>query len=486
MEKYIITDKRHYWTMMAVVCFGALMTNLDATAIIVSLPTIAGEMNLSPSHASVIVLAYLLFETAPLMVFGKIGDIIGGRRVLLIGLALFTISSFFCGTTSNLWQLMVMRSLQGIGGAMIISVMVAIATLHTPASKKGQAIGYIMMTAALGVSIGPTVGGLIASYLGWRYIFFINVPLGIVAIAAGFFFLPSHHPQATDRRFDLLGAFYQTAFLLLVIFALNQGLEYGWTSLTILSALGGSLIMLLLFIWRELKIDYPIIDLKLFANRDTLFTSLNFCLSMMAFGGVLFLMPFFLTHVYGLKADIIGAILSIIAFGQFLGPFAGRLGDRMGHRKIMLAGIFLALLAFVMFFILDFGGPLWWVISALVLFSISQGLNKTPNIQLMLASVPPDKNGVTASMTGLLRSLGLVLGVVVFETALSEFIPASVSLNNTSLGSSGVEAKLLHEGFVLAFSLGIAISLIMIILMTSMKKAPTVILKEIIKGSKTT
>lgn len=468
--------------MMVVVCFGAMMTNLDATAIIVSLPTIAEEMNLSPSHASIIVLAYLLFETAPLMVFGKIGDIYGGRRVLLAGLALFTISSFFCGTTSNLWQLMVMRSLQGIGGAMIISVMVALATLHTPASKKGQAIGYIMLTAALGVSLGPTVGGFIANYFGWRYIFFINVPLGIVAIAAGYFFLPKHYPPAKDRRFDLLGAFYQTAFLLLLIFAVNQGLEYGWTSLPILSALGGSLIMALLFIRRELKIDYPIIDLKLFANRDTLFTSLNLCLSMMVFGGVLFLMPFFLTHVYGLKADIIGAILSIIAFGQFLGPLAGRIGDRRGHRNIILAGVSLGLLAFVMFVIMDFGEPLWWVILALVLFSISQGLNKSPNISLMLASVPPDKNGVTASMTGLLRSLGLVLGVVVFETALSEFIPASVSLNANSLGNSGVEAKLLHEGFILAFSLGIVISLIMIILMSSMKKAPKVIIAADIKN----
>ncbi|MFZ4707765.1 MAG: MFS transporter [Bacteroidales bacterium] len=475
MDKYIITDKRRYWTMMAVICFGAMMTNLDATAIIVCLPTIAGEMNLSPSHASVIVLAYLLFETAPLMVFGKIGDIFGGRRVLLIGFALFTLSSFFCGTTSSLWQLIVMRSLQGVGGAMIISVMVALATLHSPASRKGQAVGYIMMTAALGVSLGPTVGGFIANYFGWRYIFFINVPLGIVAIAAGYFFLPGHHPPAPDRRFDLLGAFYQTAFLLLLIFAVNQGLEYGWTSLRILSAFGGSLIMVLLFIRRELKIDNPIIDLKLFTNRNTLFSSLNLCLSMMVFGGVLFLMPFFLSHVYGLKANIIGTILSLIAFGQFLGPFAGRLGDRKGHRNIILAGVFLGLLAFVMFFIIDFGEPLWWVILALVVFSISQGLNKAPNIQLMLKSVPPEKNGVTSSMTGLLRSLGLVLGVVLFETALSEFIPASVSLNGYSLGNSGVEARLLHEGFILAFSLGIVISLIMIILMSSMKKTPKAI-----------
>ena len=475
MDKYIITDKRRYWIVMAVVCFGAMMTNLDATAIIVCLPTIAGEMNLSPSHASVIVLAYLLFETAPLMVFGKIGDIFGGRRVLLIGFVLFTISSFYCGTTSNSWQLIIMRSLQGIGGAMIISVMVALATLHTSAAKKGQAIGFITMTAALGVSLDPTVGGFIANYFGWRYIFFINVPLGIVAIAAGFFFLPRHHPPAQDRRFDLLGAFYQTAFLLLLIFAVNQGFEYGWTSLPIISALVGSLILAWLFIRRELKIDYPIIDLKLFANRDTIFTSLNFCLSMMVFGGVLFLMPFFLTHVNGLKANIIGAILSIIAFGQFLGPFAGRLGDRRGHRNIILAGVFLGLLAFVMLFITDFGEPLWWVIIALVIFSISQGLNKSPNITLMLASVPPDMNGVTGSMTGLLRSLGLVLGVVVFETALSEFIPASVSLNGNSLGNSGVEARLLHEGFILAFSLGIVISLIMIILMSWMKKTPKAI-----------
>jgi len=472
MENYIISDGRRQKTLMAVVCFGALMANMDATIVNVCLPTIAGELNLSPSIASILILAYLLFETGPLMAFGKLGDLFGGRRVFLAGFSLFTLSSFACGMATSFWPLVIMRAVQGVGGAMIFSVMLSFAALYIPTSRRGRAMGWTTTAAALGVALGPTVGGFIAHYVGWRYVFFINVPLGLAALAIGYAVLPKEHPPARDKRFDLLGALYQTVFLMSFLFAVNRGLELGWLSLPILSAFAVCLVLAVLLVRRELRIDYPVLDFRLFANRDTLLATLTHCLSMMALGGVLFLMPFYLQDVRNLPADIIGLIMSVISFGQFLGPFAGQLGDRVGHKKVTLAGVFLGLVAFGMFTIMDFGEPLWWAVSALVLFGLSQGLNRAPNIQLILASVPPERKGTAASITALMRSLGLVLGVVVFETTFSELIPASVSLDAISLGKSGVAAESLHEGFVATFLVGLVVSAVMVAMIAAVRGAP--------------
>jgi EmrB/QacA subfamily drug resistance transporter len=472
MDDYVIKAKWHQWTMMAVVYFGSFMANLDGTIVNVCLPTIAGEMNISPSLASLIILAYLLSEAGPLLAFGKLGDLYGARPVFLAGFALFALSSLACGFSSSLWNLVAMRAVQGIGGAMLYSIMLTFASLYMPAEKRGVAMGCSTLAAALGVAVGPTAGGFIAHYVGWRCIFFINVPLGIVALLLGYFVLPGNHPPAKDRRFDVLGAFYQTAFLVSLIFALNQGVELGWTSLPILSAFGASLLMAFLFVERERRIDYPILDLRLFTSRNTLFYNMNLCLSMMLLGGMLFLIPFYLQDIVNLKPGNIGLIMSVISLGQFLGPYAGRLGDRKGHRKVMLAGLSLGILSFGMFVATDFGGPLWWVIAAIVLFGLSQGLNRPPNIQLIMASLPSERKGTASCVTALMRSLGLVLGVVLFETTLSTFLPPSVSLNAVSLKNSGISTRLLHEAFITTFIEGLAISILMVILVNSVRKSP--------------
>jgi EmrB/QacA subfamily drug resistance transporter len=463
MESYVIENVRRQRVMQLVVCFGAFMGNLDATIVNVSLPTIAQDMNLSPSFASLIVLAYLLFETGPLMAFGKLGDLIGSRKVFLSGFGLFTLSSLACGLTSSFWTLVVMRMVQGVGGAMIFSVMLTFAALYLPAEKRGRAMGLATMSAALGVAVGPTVGGLITHYLQWRYVFFFNVPLGIIAMLVGFYVLPKEHPQLRDRRFDIWGAICQTLFLLTFVFAVNQVHERGWTSPEISLTLIASFIFAVLFVHRELHVDYPILDLRLFAKRDTFWSTLNFCLSMMVMGGILFLMPFYLQDIRGLEVKVIGLIMSVISFGQFLGPYAGQLGDRMGYKKITMAGVLLGLLAFLMFVVMDYGEPLWWVVLALVLFGLSQGLNRAPNIQLIMASVPPEIKSTAASITSLMRSLGLVLGVVVFETTFSMFIPASISLDAVSLKQSGVSSAVLNEGFEATLIAGLAISVAMVV-----------------------
>ncbi|WP_295401249.1 MFS transporter [uncultured Thiocystis sp.] len=461
MDNYVIAEQRRQWVMLLVVCFGAFMGNMDGTIVNVSLPTIAREMNLSPSAASLIVLAYLLFETGPLMAFGKLGDLFGSRPVFLSGFVLFTLSSLGCALTSSLWMLVLFRAIQGVGGSMIFSVMLTFVALYLPPEKRGRAMGLATMSAALGIAVGPTVGGFITHYLGWRDIFFINVPLGLIATIIGFRVLPKVHPPARDKRFDGLGAFYQTMFLLCFVFTVNQFHEYGWHSPVISSTLGASLLFAIFFIHRELSIAYPILDLRLFLNRNTFLATFNFCLSMMVMGGILFLMPFYLQDIRALEVNVIGLIMSIIALGQFMGPFAGQLGDRLGYRKVTLWGVLLGLVAFVMFVSMDFGEPLWWVIMAMTLFGVSQGLNRAPNIQLIMSSVPAELKSTAASITSLMRSLGLTLGVVVFETTFSMFIPKNISLDGVSLSHSGVHPSVLHHGFEMALIVGLAISVAM-------------------------
>jgi EmrB/QacA subfamily drug resistance transporter len=472
MEKYVIGDVRRQRTMMAVVCFGALMANMDGTIVNVCLPTIANGWNLSPSYASLIVLAYLLFETGPIMAFGKLGDLFGGRRVFLGGFVLFTAASLLCGMSGTFWQLVAMRMLQGIGGSMMFSVMLTFAAIHVPLAKRGRAMGYTTMAAALGVAIGPPVGGIIAHYLGWRHIFFINVPLGLIAMLVGFRVLPKTYPAPRDSRFDTLGAVYQTLFLLAFVFALNQGAELGWTSPLIAGSLVCSVVIAALFVRRELRIDYPILDLRLFANRDTLFSTLNFCLSMMVFGGILFIFPFYLQDIRNMTVNIIGLVMCVLSVGQFLGPYAGQLGDRKGHKSIALAGVGIGLVAFTMFTLMDYGEPLWWVVLALTVFGLSQGLNRAPNIQLIMGSVSVERKNTAASLTSLMRSLGLVLGVVVFETTFSRFIPDSLSLDAVSLKHSGISPERLHEGFEVTLLVGLAISVLMVALIAAVRGAP--------------
>lgn len=464
VDPLIIADRGRRRMMLVVVCFGAFMANMDASIVNVCLPTIASEWDLSPSSVSLIVLAYLLFETGPILAFGKLGDQIGPRRVFLGGFALFTLSSLACGLSVTLWQLVLLRAAQGIGGAMIFSVMLSFAAFYIAPEERGRAMGTITMAAALGVAVGPTVGGFIADLAGWRHIFFINVPLGIAAVLVGMKSLPTQHPAPRDRRFDLPGAVLQTLILGLFLFAINQERELGWTSPWIASSLAASILLGALFVRRELRIPYPLLDFSLLSNRDTLLATASFCLSMMVMGGVLFIMPFYLQDIRGIEVAVIGLVMSVISLGQFFGPFAGHLGDRFGHRRVALGGVVVGVVSFGFFVTMDLAAPMGWVVAGLVLFGISQGLNRAPNIQLIMASVPAEHKSVAASITSVMRSLGLVLGVVLFETLFSQFIPPSVSLDDVSLSRSGIEPEVLHRGFEVTLMAGLLVSLLMVVL----------------------
>ena len=454
--------------LLAVVAVGAFMANLDACIVNVSLPSIAQEYDVSPSAVSLVVLSYLLCEVSFLLLFGKLGEIWGISRIFLLGVAVFTVGSLLCGLSPSLVHLVGWRALQGVGGSMIFAVMLVFPGLYLPAGKRAAAMGVITTAAALGVAAGPPLGvaagpplgGLLTSTLGWHWIFFVNLPIGAAALVAGIAWLPRRQPACADGRVDLPGATLSFLALLFLLLPLNMGREWGWFSATTLATLAVGLGCALAFVLREWRARHPLLDLRLFAHRNFSLATTAFLVAMATTGGVLFLFPFYLQVQRGLTPFVCGAVLMVIAGGQLLGPWAGGLADRYGSRSVCSAGLMLSALAFALFCLLNDLTAIWFIVLALSLFGLSQGLNKAPNINLAMEDVPALSKPLAGSVISVARSLGLAVGVVAFETVFSEAIPHRVSVENVSVQAAHVDPGLLQHGFTVAFLLGVALSLL--------------------------
>ena len=291
MDELIVTSVRRQWLLLSVVAVGAFMANLDTCIVNVCLPTIAREYEASPSAVSLVVLSYLLCEVSFLLLFGKLGQIWGISRIFLLGFATFTVGSLLCGLSPSLVHLVGWRALQGVGGSMIFAVMLVFPGLYLPAGKRAAAMGVLTTASALGVAAGPPLGGLLTSTVGWHWIFFVNIPVGVAALLAGLAWLPRRHPACSDGRIDVVGAVLSFLALLSLLLALNMGREWGWGSPRTVALVGVAACCALAFVHRETHTEYPLLDLGLFRRRFSLATA-AFLIAMATTGGVLFLFPF--------------------------------------------------------------------------------------------------------------------------------------------------------------------------------------------------
>lgn len=450
--------------MMLIVSAGAFMANLDTCIVNVCLPTIARHFDTSPSTVSLVVLSYLLCEVSFLLLFGKLGERWGITQVFLIGFAVFTAGSLLCGLSQSLPGLIAWRALQGVGGSMIFAVMLAFPGLYLPAHKRAAAMGVLTMVSALGVAVGPPVGGLLTSTLGWHWIFFVNIPIGVAALIAGSFWLPRRHPACSERGLDVIGAVLSFVALGSVLLALNMGREWGWTSARILGLFAVALCGGLAFVLRQRRTAHPLLDLGLFGSRRFTLATAAFLIAMATSGGVMFLFPFYLQELRGLTPVVAGAILMVNAAGQFAGPWSGRLADRYGARAVCGAGLALSVVAFGLFCLLNDVSPLWFIVVSLGLFGVSQGLNKAPNITMALDDVPTAGKPQAGSVISVARSLGLALGIVAFETLFSDGIMRAAKLDGVSVKTARIPHALLQHGFTVAFLFGVGLSIAALIL----------------------
>ncbi|NLL11303.1 MAG: MFS transporter, partial [Methanomicrobiales archaeon] len=257
--------------LIIAISLATFMAALDGTIVNIALPTISESFALSSTSVSWVATIYLLVMAGCVLIFGKISDIIGFKQVFLSGFILFTFGSFICGflpeITGSFLTLVGSRALQGVGGAMITAIAPAMVTAFIPMNMKGKAMGIIMTMAGLGTAIGPTVGGFLTQYLSWHWIFYINVPVGIIAVLLGSRVIPRIQLQDRIRTFDKAGAILIFVGLGFLLYGFSEGSSLGWTSPVILGSLVIAVLLLGTFIWKELHIPDPILEVRLFKNR---------------------------------------------------------------------------------------------------------------------------------------------------------------------------------------------------------------------------
>ncbi len=418
------TRENYIWLVVATVCIGAFMAALDASIVNVALPDMSTYFSTSASVVSWVLISYLLTLTAMLTMFGRMADMWGRRPLYTFGFLVFIIGSATCGAAVNLPMLITSRVLQAAGAAMLQANSVAIITATVPASVRGRAIGFQGSAQAIGLSLGPAIGGGLIALFGWRAIFYVNVPVGLIGTIMAAMILPRDKLTSKKATFDWWGTLFMTPFLVLLMMALTEGNVWGWSSPRILGMFGAAVVFLLAFIGRELKFRAPLVDLRLF--KIPVFSIGNFTglLSYLAMFGVLFLMPFYLERVLSFDSALAGLILTAVPLGMtVVAPKAGALADRYGPRLLTTGGMFLTAVATCgLALTVAVHADLFLLAGELILVGAGLGVFTPPNNSSVMGSLPSARLGVGGGILNMARSLGMAMGTAISGTIMAVFL----------------------------------------------------------------
>lgn len=464
------TYQAPFFLLVFSISLAIFMSSLDGTIVNIALPTISESFAVSSSTVSWVATAYLLVMAGCVLIFGKVSDIIGFKRVFLTGFLIFTVGSFACGSLADFFNsfplLVGSRIFQAVGGAMITAIAPAMITAYVPMEKKGKAMGIIMTLAALGTAIGPTIGGLLTQYISWHWIFFINVPIGIFAIILGKKVIPGTKTPGTLSGFDRYGSVLIFVGLATLLFAMTEGQSFGWTSPLILAMLAIAVITIAGFVWRELTAPDPILELRLFKSRNFLFTNLIMVLIFLSFAGINYLLPFYLQYVLGYSTSTAGFVLTTLSFAMMIGGIiAGLLFSRVGGRPLcILAGLILAAGYFMMWH-LRVDTKIEFVSLCLTLIGLGMGLLITPVANMIMNSVGKTYQGMVSSLTSLERFAPMTIGIAIFNLI---FIQGVLSIGThhgvTEAAPASMKLQVLAAGFDLAFFVSFLLGIVIVAL----------------------
>jgi EmrB/QacA subfamily drug resistance transporter len=426
----------YHWLVVGTVCVGAFLGQLDASIASLVLPTLENVFQAPVAAVEWVALAYLLALAALVVPIGRLADLLGRKALYVTGFVVFILGSALCGLAPTLGWLIVFRVVQAVGAALLQANSVAIIAAAARPNELGRAIGVQGAAQALGLAVGPSVGGLLIAALGWQWVFFIAVPFGIVGAALGWLILPvtAHAPraEAEAERFDWLGAVLFGPAIALGLLALSYGNVWGWTSprLAIVVIAAGAL--LALFAWVELRARYPLVDFVLLQNRAFVAGIAAGLLSYAVLFGSLFLLPFEFQRGLGRGPAEAGLLLSPIPIALGLvAPWAGLLADRLGARALTVTGMLVAALALVGLALAP-GAPLPIVLGLLGILGAGVGLFTPANNSAIMSSAPPHRRGVAAGLLNMTRSLGTSLGVAAVGTLLALCLAARLGHPVTS------------------------------------------------------
>jgi EmrB/QacA subfamily drug resistance transporter len=431
---------RKWWTLIAV-CFGTFMLLLDITVVNVALPDIQQSLHSSFADLQWVIDAYALTLAAFLLTAGVVGDTFGRRGVYAIGLAIFTLSSLLCGVSTSSLMLNLARALQGVGGAVMFATALALIAQAFAGKERGTAFGVYGAVVGGAVAVGPLIGGAITSGIGWRWIFFVNLPIGVAAFALTLARVePSKDP--THRRIDWIGFLTFSASLFMLVFALVQGNARGWTSPVIVGTLVGSGVCMALFLVAELLQRDPMLDLSLFKRPAMVGVSLgSFTLSASIFAMFLYL-TIYLQEVLGYGPFQAGIrFLPITMLSFLVAPIAGKLTVRVKSRYLM--GLGLILVAFGCELMSHVQADSTWTVllPGFVVAGVGVGITNPVLASSSVSVVPPQRSGMASGSASTFRQVGIATGIAGLGAVfLSQIRPNTATvLANSAAGRAVLE-----------------------------------------------
>lgn len=454
MQQRILTSENRKWWTLGAVAFALFMIMIDNTVVNVALPAIERGLGASLSQLEWVVSGYALTFAVLMLTGGKLADHFGRRRVFLTGLIVFTAASLACGLAPDASWLIAWRAVQGIGAAFMMPATLAIISAAFPPRQRGMAFGAWAGISAIALAIGPLVGGLLAQHVDWSWIFFVNLPVGVLGLLIGRLAISETRDTSREQRLDLPGLLVSGAALFALTFAFIEANSFGWGSPTILGLFGGAAAGIALFLVLERRGRAPLIDLSLFRSRTFAGANLTGFLVTLAMFGVFFFMSLYVQQILGYSAVQAGAIfLPMTLLIAIVAPVAGKAADRVGSRWLMSGGLGLLALSLVLFSQLGLDAGFWSLLPGLVLGGIGMAVVMTPMTTAAMGSVPVANAGVAGGMLNTFRQVGGAMGIAVMGAILT-------SQQSSALAGGTTRPEAFLDGYRLALEVGAAIALL--------------------------
>ena len=403
------------------VAMGAsFLTPFMGSAVNLAVPSIGSEFNSTALMLSWVVTSYLLASAAFLVPFGRLADIVGRRKIFLLGLLIFSLSSLFCGLAWSIWSLILFRCLQGVGSAMIFGTSMAILTSVFPPQERGRVLGLNVAVVYIGLSLGPVLGGWLNHNLGWQSIFYFNVLIGVWVLFFTAFKLQGEWAGARGEEFDLSGALIYVCGLVAFMYGISSISTMAWAKYVTLAGL----LLIILFIRHELRVPHPVLNMRLFTGNATFaFSNLAALINYSATFAVGFLLSLHLQVVMGYNSQAAGLVLlSQPVIMALLSPFAGRLSDRVEPRLVASWGMALTTLGLFVFCFISQTTPIWLIVLNLAVLGSGFALFSSPNSNAVMGSVEKKFYGVASSTLGTMRLTGHAVSMAVVTLVMAFYV----------------------------------------------------------------
>jgi EmrB/QacA subfamily drug resistance transporter len=470
----VAEENRKWWTLFAV-SFGLFMIMLDNTVVNVALPTMQRDLHVSISQLEWVVIAYALTFAALLITGGKLGDLYGRRRIFVVGLAIFTLSSLACGFAPTAGFLIGARAVQGAGAALMNPATLSIIVATFPPRQRGTAIGIWAGVSALALAIGPLGGGLITEHINWNWIFFVNVPIGALAIVVSQLVIRESRDTSVEQSIDAPGLITSGAGLFFLSYALVEGNRHGWTSAEILSFFALGFAALSAFVVLQQRRRLSLLDLSLF--RIGAFTGANIVAMLVSLSmfGVFFFVTLYVQNILHYRPAKAGAtFLPMVLLVIVIAPIAGRLSDRIGSRWLMGGGMTLLGISLLLYERVTVHSSFWTLLPPMLVGGFGMAMTMSPMTSAAMGAVPVDKAGVGSGVLNSFRQVGGSLGIALMGAIVGSYIDPHA--HGIAAAQNYVDG--LHAGFEVGAAITFVAAIVAIVLV---RTRPEVVREHIVE-----